>query len=99
MSQWIRWGVRVGAALCVGGMGLVFFVASVVSGRFQIMPAVLGALAVAGAWLSWPRRPNAWRSDPPTERQIAYAVSLGIDIPDNVSKGQLSDMISKVTGR
>ena len=99
MTQWIRWGVRVAASVFVGGLGLVFLLASVSSGKFEIKMAGLGALILAGAWFSWPRRPNAWRGDPPTERQIAYAISLGIDIPDNVSKGQLSDMISQAAGR
>lgn len=99
MNQWIRWGVRAAASGFVGCLGLVFLMASVSSGDFEMKLAGLGGLLLAGAWFSWPRRPNAWRGDPPTERQIAYAISLGIDIPDNVSKGELSDMISQATGR
>lgn len=56
------------------------------------------AISVAGV-LAWPRRPNAWRREPPTERQIAYAIDLGIAIPDGISKGDLSDLISQARGR
>lgn len=61
--------------------------------------------SLAGVWVllavafSWPRLPDAWRRDPPTERQIEYATSLGIVIPPGVSKGELSEMISSATGR
>lgn len=49
--------------------------------------------AVAGAF-TWPRRPNAWRHDRPTERQLAFARDLGIRVPRGISKGDLSDLIS-----
>jgi hypothetical protein len=32
--------------------------------------------------------------EPPTERQIEYAISLGIEIPDGTTKNELSDLIS-----
>jgi hypothetical protein len=56
--------------------------------------AVVSGWVVAAAVLSWPRLPDAWRSDPPTDRQIAYAEALGIAMPPGISKGRLSDLIS-----
>ena len=63
------------------------------------MMSLLGVWALAAAVLSWPRIPDAWRKDPPTDRQIEYATSLGIAIPEGVSKGELSTMISRAAGR
>lgn len=34
---------------------------------------------------------------PPTEKQLAYAFDLGIAIPDNVTKDEISDLISMKT--
>lgn len=56
-------------------------------------------LVIASAVLSWPRRPDAWRRDPPTDRQLEYAAALGIVTPPGISKGELSDLISQATGR
>jgi hypothetical protein len=55
---------------------------------------VAAVFGIAGAF-AWPRRPNAWRRDPPTDRQIAFARDLGITIPNGISKGELSDLISE----
>ncbi len=40
--------------------------------------------------LTW----NAWRGDPATAKQMRYANSLGIKYPANISKGDLSSLIS-----
>ena len=58
-----------------------------------------GVWLLATVVLSWPRLPDAWRKDPPTQRQFEYAASLEIFVPHGVSKGQLSDLISQATGR
>lgn len=57
----------------------------------------LGIAALFGmaGLFTWPRRPNAWRREPPTERQISYARDLGIRIPRGISKGELSDLITE----
>lgn len=34
-----------------------------------------------------------WRTDAPSDKQIAYAENLGIRIPAGITKGRLSDMI------
>lgn len=36
----------------------------------------------------------AWRAKPPTDKQIAFAKTLGIAIPDGITCGELSDRIS-----
>jgi hypothetical protein len=63
------------------------------------MMSLFGLWALAAAVLSWPRLPDAWRKDPPTDRQLEYAASLGIPVAPGLSKGQLSEMIKQVTGR
>jgi hypothetical protein len=64
--------------------------------------AIIGALAamfgIAG-FFSLPRRPNAWKRDPPTAKQIAYAEKLGIEVTPGITKGELSALITQVTGR
>jgi hypothetical protein len=53
--------------------------------------------------VSWQEDPATdkqnWRDDPATDKQKSFADSLGIEYPKNISKGDLSDLISKVTGR
>jgi hypothetical protein len=50
---------------------------------------------------SWTRtkRSSSWRADPATDRQREFARELGIKFPKSISKGELSDLISKVTGK
>lgn len=99
MAAWTIWLVRSIASFLLGAFGLIFGAAGAFGGERNAIAIAVGVVMIAAAWLSWPRRPNAWRYDPPTERQIAYATSLGIDIPTGVTKGELSDMISRVAGR
>ena len=61
--------------------------------------SILGVWLLAAVGLSWPRIPDAWRKDPPTQKQLAFAASLEIDVPEGISKGELSNLISQVTGR
>jgi hypothetical protein len=61
--------------------------------------AALSVLWIVGGAFSFPRVPNAWRREQPSQKQLAYAAKLGLDVPDDISKGDLSDMISSVTGR
>jgi hypothetical protein len=100
VNDWLRYVVRVVACALMGLFGLVLLIlAATVRESSRWMVAAFGVTCIVGAWLSWPRRPNAWRGDPPTVRQIAYAESLGIEIPFGATKGEVSDMISRVTGR
>lgn len=90
-----------GVVYLVRTTGLVFVILAALVGAatalFGQKPQPLGALAaawvLAAAVLSWPRVPDAWRRDPPTDRQLAYAESLGIIVPPGATKGQVSDMI------
>jgi hypothetical protein len=41
------------------------------------------------------RAKDVWRNDPATDRQKRFADELGIKYPENVTKGELSDLISQ----
>ena len=58
---------------------------------------VAGVVAGVGGWIAWKVRPNAseWRDDSPTAKQLDFADSLKIHIPHNVTKGELSDLITQ----
>jgi hypothetical protein len=87
--------VRAAAALFVGAVGLILLASSLLSkDRTAWTIGISTAIALAGL-LAWPRRPNAWRHDPPTDRQLAFARDLGIQVPAGISKGDLSEMISQ----
>lgn len=40
-----------------------------------------------------------WREEAPSDKQIEFARKLGIEIPRGATKGEVSDLISKVTGK
>jgi hypothetical protein len=88
------YAVRSVGLLIVGLSSIAAAWFSVFGAKPSMASAACSCLVLAAAVLSWPRVPKAWRSDPPTDKQLEYAVKLGIDIPDGCSKGQLSDMIS-----
>lgn len=62
--------------------------------------ATIGVIS-AIAWGKYPRggRQQSWRDDPATMRQLTFAQDLGIIVPPGATKGQVSDMITAVTGR
>jgi hypothetical protein len=91
------WLVRSIAAFIMLGSGLAML--GMVLFKFNAVVAALSVLWLVGGAFSFPRRPNAWRRDRPSEKQLAYAMKLGIDVPDDVSKGELSEMITSVAGR
>lgn len=93
MVDWIRWCVRASGLAVVIAVTATIVFSSLWKG-FSFGPAALGGLVLASSLLSWPRMPKSWRRDPPTERQLEFATKLGIIIPDGISKGELSDMIS-----
>ena len=95
MAAWIVWAARGAACFFFGGIGLVLGISSLASGSPGWGALIFSMMFIASAALAWPRRPNAWRSDPPTDRQIAFAQDLGIQIPPGISKGDLSDLISQ----
>lgn len=92
---WIVYLGRLFAAVVLLGIALVLSMLAMSDAKargFAIGTAAV--FAVAGAF-AWPRRPNAWRHDRPTERQLAFARDLGIRVPRGISKGDLSDLISE----
>lgn len=99
MIDWLRFSVRAAAAIFVAFLGISFLFASVLSPEKRLVTAAIGGVMLIGGWFSWPRRPNSWRHDPPTDRQIAYAMRLGIDLPDGLTKGQVSDLIDQARSR
>lgn len=94
----VRYLVRLVGAFLLGCFGLLVATSSV-AGTFNLAGVIVGGVALAGAWMSWPRRPNAWKADPPSDRQLAYAANLGIVVPPGATKGEVSAMITAVTGR
>ena len=72
------------ASISVGGMGLVFLYVGI-----RLLP----------------KRPKpiieeeSWRDGPATAKQKSFARDLGIEFPPDISKGDLSDLISEETER
>ena len=97
MKTWIIWAVRSAAASAMALSGLVLLV--MVLFKFQPTMLAFGLLWLFGGVFAFPRMPGAWRRDRPSDKQIAYATKLGIDVPHDITKGELSEMISSVTGR
>lgn len=99
MSPWILWAARAAAAVVLMFVSLAFLLVGVMTPDGKLVGFGVAGVTALAAWASWPRMPNAWRRDPPTQRQLAYAADLGIDVPAGATKGQLSDLISAATGR
>ena len=97
---WARYGIQVSAAGLLVLVGVLM--ATVAVGGAEESRAAIGSVAVVlslGGLFAWPRRPNSWRSDRPSDRQLEYAADLGIAVPAGATKGEVSDMISAVTGQ
>lgn len=98
LLQAIRYIVRATGLLTVAGICLVLGGASLFGAKPSVAMAAGCCWIIAAAVLSWPRMPDAWRSDPPTARQVAYATKLGIQVRAGMTKGQISDLISRAAG-
>lgn len=83
----------VGLFLCAGTAAVFGIMLPFTDASYVVLGEAGAVLVIAACWLSWPRIPGSWRSDPPSDKQLEYADSLGIRIPRNVTKGRLSDMI------
>ncbi len=94
MVEWLKYAVRVAAAFLLAMMSLVCVAVALAGKDRQYAVFAFAGIFVAAAFATWPRRPNVWRHDPPTERQLAYALDLGIRVHPRMSKGELSDLIS-----
>jgi hypothetical protein len=78
------WGRGIGVSIPLSGKGRSF-------GKVRVGPIA--------KYFSGKRPTEAWRDDPATVQQKDFANDLGIKYPRNVAKGELSDMISKATGK
>ena len=99
MLQWIQYSVRLLAALIMCSAAAVMAFIAMSSPESRLFSAATAAVFGGAGYFSWPRRPHDWRRDAPTQRQLEYAEALGIVILPGATKGQVSDMISEVTGR
>ncbi len=60
----------------------------------------VGSLCCLIGYKVWPSSSGeTWRNDPATEKQKSFADDLGIRYPKNISKGDMSDLITEETGR
>jgi hypothetical protein len=95
MLAWLLYAVRLLASVVMLFVTVTFLIIAAVDPKTRwLLLGMAGLFGVAGAF-AWPRRPNAWRHDPPTDRQVAFARDLGISIPRKITKGELSDLISQ----
>jgi hypothetical protein len=99
MLSWFAYVVRLVAALSMLIVAGVVLVVSVDTGKPNAVSYGTAAIMGLAGFFCWPKRPNAWRAEKPSQKQLAYAESLGIAIPRGATKGQVSDMISAITGR
>lgn len=97
--EWIAYLAKAAGAAVVALVGVSLLTAALMVKDAGVVVAGLGIAACVGAWFGWPRTPNAWRRDPPTQKQLRYAADLGIRVRRGASKGEVSDLISSVTGR
>jgi hypothetical protein len=97
MKTWAIWLVRSAAAAVMFVTGAAMLIAVLI--KFSVPLASCAVLFLFGGAFSFPRMPNAWRRDKPSQKQVAYATKLGIDVPEDISKGELSEMITSVVGR
>jgi hypothetical protein len=93
--EWLKYAVRMFAAVILIGFAAVMLILAVADPKIRTFGAGVAVVFGLAGLFTWPRRPNAWRRDPPTERQVAYALDLGIRVHPGMSKGELSDLISQ----
>jgi len=98
MVSWVIWLVRSAASWFMLLTALVLLIVLFTTKDKALIGGMAVMFGLAG-YFSLPRMPNAWRRDPPTAKQIAYAEALGIEVVPGMSKGDLSALITQVTGR
>lgn len=99
IADLVRYTVRVSGLALVVVLGAMATLAPLISSGGSVLMPIVGLWIAAAAVLSWPKAPGAWKKDPPSERQLEYAESLGIIVPPGASKGDVSSLISAATGR
>lgn len=91
--------VRLLLSFCIVLLGLGLLLATATSKKRNAYTIGLPIAVAAAGVLSWPRSLDAWRREPPTEKQLAYAKDLGISLRPGLTKGQVSDLISEFKNR
>ena len=86
---------RAAASFAVVSIGLLLLFAVATAKKRTAFQIALPVVMTAGGAFAWPRGPNSWRRDAATDRQIAYAKSLGVPLRKGMSKGEVSDLISQ----
>ena len=60
----------------------------------------VGSLCCLIGYKVWPPSSReTWRNDPATAKQRSFADDLGIRYPKNISKGDLSDLVTEEAGQ
>lgn len=95
MVQSLVYLARLFAALVLIAVSVVIASVGLATPKSLAASLVMAAVFGIAGLFTWPRRANAWRNDRPTDRQVAFARDLGIQIPKGISKGDLSDLISQ----
>lgn len=86
---------RAAASFAVISIGLILLATIATAKKRTAFQVAIPAVITVGGALAWPRGTNSWRRDAATDRQIAYAKSLGVPLRKGMSKGEVSDLISQ----
>jgi hypothetical protein len=98
MTTWFIWLVKSAAAWFMLLTSLVLLIFLFATEDKAVVGGLAAMFGLAG-YFTLPRMPNAWKRDPPSAKQLAYAEKLGIDVAPGMTKGEVSALISQATGR
>lgn len=99
MGDFLKRAVRGIACVILAMMALAMLFVAVSEPDARAVGLGFGAVLAMAAVFTWPRGANAWRKERPSKRQLEYAADLGIRVRRGATKGEVSDMISEITGR
>lgn len=99
MAEFVRRAIRATVSIVLWLFAVAMLFVAFADGKAMVAGLSFAGLFGLAAIFTWPRGPNAWRNDPPTQRQLEYAADLGISVPKRATKGEVSDLISEITGR
>lgn len=98
MTTWFIWLVKSAASWFMLLTSLVLLIFLFATKDKAVIGGLAAMFGLAG-YFTLPRMPNAWKRDPPSAKQLAYAEKLGIDVAPGMTKGEVSALISQATGR
>ena len=91
--------IVLGVFLLLGSVGMWMAAAKEARAGAIFMDVIGLVLVWAGRKLTQTRnRDGHWRADPASNKQKSFTRELGIKFHSGISKGELSDRISKATG-